>query len=223
MFYFKVGQLCGASPILLMRTLNLLEMKTFSRDRPLGQLQSRGWKARSLTKVSLLLPRGGQEARRMPGNVAQTSGKWLRHKVQQWKGARAQETLHPGFQLESSSWLSADWGRLGSALLPWVAGLRLASPLSAEALGTCVEEVVQSIVRTIWGPICIEWALSCAQCLLNESHASQAALYLSKPWEPSACCDWTHMPQNSASQVVPVFLVVRAFGPFNNLFPGRIS
>ena len=31
------------------------------------------------------------------------------------------------------------------------------------------------------------------------------------------------MPQNSASQVVPVFLVVRAFRPFNNLFPGRIS
>ena len=31
------------------------------------------------------------------------------------------------------------------------------------------------------------------------------------------------MPQNSASQVVPVFLVVRAFGPFNNSSLGRIS
>lgn len=31
------------------------------------------------------------------------------------------------------------------------------------------------------------------------------------------------MPQNSALQGAPVFLVVRGLGPFNNSFPGRIS
>lgn len=75
----------------------------------------------------------------------------------------------------------------------------------------------------MWGPICIQWVLSCAQRLLNESHASRALLYLSQPRELSARRGWAGMPQNSASQGVPVFLVVRAFGPFNNSSPGGIS
>lgn len=62
----------------------------------------------------------------------------------------------------------------------------------------------------------------CSVSLMNHMPVKRGYIYLSL--ELSACSDWTHMPQNSALQVVPVFLVVRAFRPgFNSLFPGRIS
>lgn len=81
--------------------------------------------------------------------------------------------------------------------------------------------MVQSIVCTIWGPICLWWVPGCAQCLLNEPHASWASLYLSKAWELGHRCGRTLMSQNSASQVVPVLRVAGASRPCSNSFPGR--
>lgn len=159
---------------------------------------------------SLFPPRGGEEIRSVPRNVLRgTGGGW---DIENEKDLGCQDTLQPVFSFPAFC----------SLRLPWLdsAGLRLASLFSAEALCTCMKEVVQSVVHTIWGPICISWALSCAQCLLNESHASRASSYI---YSGPGSWGRTRVPQNSVLQVVPVFLVVGAFGPFNNLFPGRIS
>lgn len=88
MFYFKVGQLCGASIILLMRTLNLLEMKKFSQDRPLGKWQSRGWKYAVLLKCLYCFP---AVCRKSGG----CQGMWLRWAGSGW-GTRYRNEKGPG-------------------------------------------------------------------------------------------------------------------------------
>lgn len=57
-----------------MRRLSLIRMiKKLSQGHPTRKWPSRVWKLHSLTAMSVLPPRGGEEIRRMPVEVAQRS------------------------------------------------------------------------------------------------------------------------------------------------------
>lgn len=79
-----------------------------------------------------------------------------------------------------------------------------------------MEEVVPGTVHTIWGPIVFN-ECSAVQCL-----PACCASYTS-PGSHSAGCGCAGTPACPASRAALDFLVVRASGPFSNLFPGRLS